>query len=346
MFMSFAVGIVGLPNVGKSTLFKALTKKEVDIEPRPFTTIHPNVGVVTVPDQRLEEVSETVEPQKTTPTTIEFVDIAGLVKGAHKGEGLGNQFLAHIRKCDAILEIIRTFDIPEVENVLGEINPEKEIETINTELLMKDLETLEKAIPKLEKKRRKKKSKEKIQVLQKVKKGVAKGVLISQVDLSETEKEVVDQYQFLTAKPILYILNGKEERTCPPNTNSQCLNLDIKEQEEIAELSEEDREELELASQINQVIVNCYKLLNLITFFTVTGGKEVRAWTVTQGATAPEAAGVVHSDFQERFIRAEVIDWKKLVQIGSWTEAKEKGKVKTVGKDYVIHDGEVIEFKI
>jgi len=342
--MSFSVGIVGLPNVGKSTLFKALTKKEVAISPRPFTTINPNFGQVAVPDERLEKVAEIIKPEKVTPTVIEFVDIAGLVKGAHKGEGLGNQFLAHIKNCDAILEVVRCFETPEVENVLGEINPGKEIEIVKVELLMKDLETLEGMIPKLEK-RQDKKILKKIEILKRIKEGVSEGKSMSEINLNLEEKLEIKEYQFLTQKPIFYILNT--------NGKSQCLiseikhlAMNLKEEEEISELSEGEIKELRLKSQLDLLIKACYDILDLITFFTVTGGKETRAWTVKRGERAPQAGGVVHSDFEKKFIRAEVIPWQKLVEIGSWSKAREKGWLKIVGKDYIVQDGDVIEFKI
>jgi len=342
--MSFSVGIVGLPNVGKSTLFKALTKKEVAISPRPFTTINPNFGQVAVPDERLEKVAEIIKPEKVTPTVIEFVDIAGLVKGAHKGEGLGNQFLAHIKNCDAILEVVRCFETPEVENVLGEINPGKEIEIVKVELLMKDLETLEGMIPKLEK-RQDKKILKKIEILKRIKEGVSEGKSMSEINLNLEEKLEIKEYQFLTQKPIFYILNT--------NGKSQCLiseikhlAMNLKEEEEISELSEGEIKELRLKSQLDLLIKACYDILDLITFFTVTGGKETRAWTVKRSERAPQAGGVVHSDFEKKFIRAEVIPWQKLVEIGSWPKAREKGWLKIVGKDYIVQDGDVIEFKI
>jgi hypothetical protein len=342
--MSFSVGIVGLPNVGKSTLFKALTKKPVEIAPYPFTTIQPNFGIVSVPDERLEKIAEVIKPQKVTPTNIEFIDIAGLVKGAHKGEGLGNQFLAHIRNCDAILEVVRCFETPEVENVLGEVNPEKEIEIVKVELLMKDLETLEGMIPKLEKRKDKKTSK-KIEILKKIKEGVSEGKSMSEINLNLEEKLEIKEYQFLTQKPIFYILNT--------NGKSQCLiseikhlAMNLKEEEEISELSEGEIKELRLKSQISLLIKACYDILDLITFFTVTGGKETRAWTVKRGERAPQAGGKVHSDFEKKFIRAEVIPWQKLFNIGSWSKAREKGWLKIVGKDYIVQDGDVIEFKI
>ncbi len=286
--MSFSVGIVGLPNVGKSTLFKALTKRQVDIADYPFTTINPNVGVVQVPDERLEKIAETVKPEKVTPTVIEFVDIAGLVKNAHKGEGLGNQFLAQIRNCDAILEVVKAFG----ENP----TPEEDIETIRIELEMKDLESKEKE-------------------------------------------------NLLSQKPIVFLYNtnnGNDGNETGPNR----ISLNLKLEEEISELSEEEKKELGVKSQLDQLIVACYNILDLITFYTITGGKESRAWTIKKGALAPEAGGRVHSDFKEKFIKAEVIPWQKLVEAGSWQKARERGWIKTCGRDYIVQDGDVIEFKI
>lgn len=342
--MSFSVGIVGLPNVGKSTLFKVLTKREVKISPRPFTTIKPNFGHVSLPDERLQKIASTIKPEKVTPTTIEFVDIAGLVKGAHKGEGLGNQFLSHIRNCDSILMVIRAFEDPQVENVLGEINPQKEIEILKTELLMKDLETIEKAISKLEKKKEKKDLK-KIKILKKIKEFVSKGKSISEIEFEEEKEKEIKEYQFLTQKPAFCILNinGKTEFKEPNFPN---LKMNLKEEEEFLELSEKEREEIGFKSKIEDLIKSCYKILNLITFYTIAGGKEARAWTTKEGTLAPEAGGIIHSDFQKKFIRAEVIDWKNLVEAGSWQKAKELGQIKIVGRDYKIEDGNVIEFKI
>ena len=350
IIMSFSVGIVGLPNVGKSTLFKSLTKKDVEIAPYPFTTIHPNVGIVTVPDERLLQVAKIIKPEKVTPTVIEFVDIAGLIKGAYKGEGLGNQFLAHIRNCDAILEVVRCFQDPNVENVLGEINPEKEIGILQVELLMKDLETLENLISKLEKKGDKTSHQnlvegKKIGILKKIKEEISKGKPISEINLTEEERLEIKEYQFLTQKPIFYILNTDGKSQClTPGVKHLAMNL--KEEEEISELSEEEKKELEVKSKLDQLIKTCYDILDLITFFTVAGGKEVRAWTLKRGKNAREAGGVVHSDFKEKFIKAEVIPWQSLVESGSWSKSRENGFLQIAGKDYVVQDGDVIEFKI
>jgi GTP-binding protein YchF len=345
--MSFSVGIVGLPNVGKSTLFKALTKKKVDIADYPFTTIHPNYGVVTVPDERLEKIAEVIKPEKVTPTVIEFVDIAGLVKGASKGEGLGNQFLAQIRNCDAILEVIRVFEDANVEHVAGEINPERDIEIVKIELLMKDLETLENLLKKIEKdtKSKDKATLKKFNLLTKIKEAVSQEELISEIDLADEEKIEIKEHQFLTVKPVLYILNTDKKPEFL-KLDVKHLSMNLKDEEETSELSESEIKELGMKSQLDRLISDCYNILDLITFYTVAGGKETRAWTIKRGASAPQAGGRVHSDFEEKFIRAEVIAWEKLVQSQSWIKSREKGWIKTVGRDYIIQDGDVIEFKI
>lgn len=345
--MSFSIGIVGLPNVGKSTLFKALTKNQVVIGPYPFTTLHPNVGVVQVPDERLLKVAKIIKPEKVTPTVIEFIDIAGLVKGSHQGEGLGNQFLAQIRNCDAILEVVRAFEDERVENVLGEVNPKKEIEIVKTELLMKDLETLEGALSKIEKGSNLVSSGQakKISLLKRIKEEISQGKKILEIDLSEKEKEELREYQFLTKKPVFYLLNtdGKKNYQMP---GLNYLVVNLKEEEEISELSQGEIKELGMKSQLDQLILSCYNILDLITFFTVAGGKESRAWTLKRGLKAPEAGQVVHTDFKEKFIRAEVVPWQKLVESGSWQKARERGLLKIVGKDYLVEDGDIIEFKI
>lgn len=348
--MSFSVGIIGLPNVGKSTLFKALTKKSVDIADYPFTTIHPNVGVVAVPDKRLEKIAEIIKPEKITPTVIEFIDIAGLVKDSHKGEGLGNQFLAQIRNCDALVEIVKAFENRKGDFSANIIDPEKDIEVVRIELLMKDLENLESLLSKTEKeaKTKEKKVLKKIEFFKKVKTAVAQGKLISEIDLTKEEKLEIKEYQFLTAKPIIYILNVDEKKLCntdfynPAMTN---LSLNLKLEEEICQLSEKEVKELEIESQLDQLVLACYNILNLITFFTITGGKETKAWTIQKGVKCPEAGGRIHSDFEEKFIRAEVINWQKLVETGNWRNARELGWLKTVGREYEVQDGDVIEFK-
>jgi len=345
--MSFSAGIVGLPNVGKSTLFKALTRNKVDIAPYPFTTINPNVGIVKVPDERLEKIAAILKPEKITPTIIEFVDIAGLVKGAHKGEGLGNQFLAQIRNCDAIVEVVRGFQDSKVENILQDLNPQRDIEIIKLELLMKDSETLENLTAKLEKeiKSGDKKAIKKLELFNKIKKTVSEGKSVSEIDLSDEEKSEIKEYQFLTQKPIIYLLNTSRENL-NFNLDINFLQINLKDEEETSELSEKELEEMEFKSCLDQIILYSYNILDLITFFTIAGGKETRAWTLKKGKVAPEAGGVVHSDFKEKFIRADVIPWELLVKSGSWKTAKESGLIKTAGKEYIVQDGDVIEFKI
>lgn len=340
--MSFSIGIIGLPNVGKSTLFKALTSQKVAIASYPFTTIDPNIGIVNIPDERLKKIASVVKPEKITETAIEFVDIAGLVKNAHKGEGLGNQFLSRIRECDAIIEVVRNFEDFNIEHIEKEINPENDIKIIDNELLMKDLEALEKAAEKSEG--------EKSELLKRIKE-LKKP--IREINLSDKEKEEIKEYRFLTEKPIIYLFNVREQRT--ENKEQELkkllsihysLFIDLKIEEEASELSPKEKEELDIRSRLDQLIINCYNILELITFFTTVGNKEAKAWTLKKNSTAFQAAGKVHSDFQEKFVRAEIINWRDLVNAGSWLKAKESGKVKTVGKEHIIQDGEIIEFKI
>jgi GTP-binding protein YchF len=365
--MSFSVGIVGLPNVGKSTLFKALTKKQVDIAAYPFTTISPNVGIVPVPDERLEKIAQIVKPEKITPAIIEFVDIAGLVKGAHRGEGLGNQFLAKIRECEAILEVVRAFEGEEIEHLEKTINPERDIEIIKTELIMKDLETANKCLQKLEGdlKKEDKVAQQKFKIIKKIKEALSQEKLISKLNLSEEEISQIKDLQFLTLKPIIHVFNISEKQLVEnPQKFRNLLNfsdsflLDLKIEEEISELSESEKKEIALKPQIDQLILICYNILDLITFYTIAGGKETRAWALERGSSAQRASRKVHSDFQEKFIKAEVIPWQKLIEAGSlleearlasgavWQKAREKGWLRTEGKDYIIQDGDVIEFKI
>lgn len=330
--MSFSVGITGLPNVGKSTLFNALTQNQVDVSNYPFCTIEPNVGVVEVPDQRLRQVAEVVQPEKITPTVIEFVDIAGLVKQAHQGEGLGNQFLAHIRECDAILEVVRVFPSDKIKHVQKEINPQRDIEIINTELIMKDLQTTKKALEKSDS-----------QLLNKIKQALRRGKLVSELNLNQEQKQALKELQLLTQKPIIYLLNtdnGSEQVKANPQ-----LTLNVKLEQEILELSEQQQQELKMESHLDKLITQCYNSLDLLTFYTITGPK-TSAWTLKKGKTCPRAGGVVHSDFEEDFIKAQVINWKDLMEAGSWKEAKQRGSIRTTGKDYVVQDGDVIEFKI
>ena len=282
------MGIVGLPNVGKSTLFKLLTKQSVDIADYPFTTINPNIGVVKVPDSRLEAIARIVKPDKITPTIIEFVDIAGLIKGAHKGEGLGNQFLSQVRNCNAILEVVKCFG--------NDVKVQEDIEIIKLELEMKDREGKEKE-------------------------------------------------NTLSAKPIVYLLNteGKTQYQTP---DIPYLALNLKDELEMSELSELKDKKSDPNSALDRLILACYNILDLITFYTIKGGKETRAWTIKKDSSIQRAGKVVHSDFEEKFIRGQVINWGKLIESGGWKEAREKGLIQTVGKDYLVKDGDVIEFKI
>lgn len=357
--MSFSVGIVGLPNAGKSTLFKALTRQPVEIAPHSFTTITPNIGVVEVPDEKLEKIARVIKPEKVTPTTIKFFDIAGLVQKAHQGEGLGNQFLAHIRNCNAVLEVVRAFEDPNVEHVINGVDPKRDMEIVEVELLMKDLETLEGLLEKLAKdvKTQDKKAVKKFEFLKRIKEAVSEGKLISELNLITEEKAEIREYQLLTLKPSLCLLNLNKDykekfsdqlsallENLPPDT----FLANLKFEEDLIEFSEEEARQLRAssASPLEVVIKNCYNTLDLITFYTVAGLKETRAWTIKKGATASQAAGHVHSDFEKKFIKAGIIPWKKLVEIGSWSKAKELGEIKIVGRDHLVQDGDIIEFKI
>jgi len=340
--MSFSVGIVGLPNVGKSTLFKVLTKREVKISPKPFTTIEPNTGKVSIKDSKLDEIAHYIKPQKITYTSIDFIDIAGLVKGAHLGEGLGNQFLSHTRRCDEILFVLRAFEKEEVENVLGEINPKKELDILKFELLMKDLETIEKALPK---RSQGKNEGIKINVLKKIKEKILEEKMINEIYLTEEEKRAIKEYQFLTQKPYVCIVNT-DNKTNFERLNIPYLEINLKEEEEMMELSGEEQKELQFESKIEKLINMCYKNLNLITFYTIAGGKEVRAWTIKENSSIIEAASLIHSDFSKRFIRAEVINFQDFQKVNDWKVAKDKGLINIVGKDYKVKDRDIIEIRI
>ncbi|MDI3496577.1 MAG: ribosome-binding ATPase [Patescibacteria group bacterium] len=353
--MSLSIGIVGLPNVGKSTLFNLLTKKGVEAANYPFCTIDPNVGIVKVPDFRLEKLAEISHPKQIIPTTIEFVDIAGLVAGAHKGEGLGNQFLAHIRECDAICEVIRDFKDNNIIHVNGKINPNEDKETINLELIFADLATVEKRLDKM---RREAKSGDKeikinIVILEKIFEQLAKGQPARSLTFDKEEIKFVKSLNLLTSKPILYLLNiddNYQENTTINPDGDEILALNVKLEEEIVNLPEEEQKEYikELGlkqSGLDFLIKKAYKLLNLETFFT-TGPDETRAWTVKINTKAPLAAGEIHTDFIKNFIRAEVINWEKLVACGSEAKARDLGLIRTEGKDYIIQDGDVCNFLI
>lgn len=356
--MGFSVGIVGLPNVGKSTLFKTLTQKEIDISNYPFCTIDPNVGIVKVPDDRLEKLTVFSESAKTIPTAIEFVDIAGLVKNAHKGEGLGNKFLANIREVDMILHIVRGFENGKITHVHNKIDPADDVETINTELILADLEAIEKRIAKVEKEARSG-NKEAVflkSILDKYKTALENERMANTVELDEQEKEAVKDLQLLTNKPVLCVVNVSEnqkidqEKILPGIENK--IFLPIQFELELSELSPEEAKDFRsstevdlLASSLENLITKCYELLGLITFLT-TGKDETRAWTIKKGSTAPQAGRAIHSDFEEKFIRASIINWQKLIEAGSLSSAVEKGLLRTEGKNYIVQDGDVIEFKI
>lgn len=349
--MSLKIGIVGLPNVGKSTLFKALTHKAVDINNYPFCTIEPNVGIVEVPDQRLAQLAKISKSQKIIPAVIEFVDIAGLVKGASEGEGLGNKFLASIREVDAIVEVVRVFENFSITHVYNRVAPEEDIEIINTELILSDLETIAKRKLKTSKDARAgiKEAVAEMIVLEKLEIALQAGGLTYDVirQFEEEGKKIAQTLQLLTAKPFLYVYNVLDIGTAlsPELENHPHIKLDIKIEEELMEMSKEDMAEMKLKSHLGDLARKAYALLNLITYFT-TGEQETRAWTIARGSTAPGAGAAIHSDFQEKFIRAEIIYWEKLITAGSWGAARDTGLLRLEGKEYIVQDGDVILFKI
>lgn len=353
--MSLSIGIVGLPNVGKSSLFNLLTKKGVEAANYPFCTIDPNVGVVKVPDSRLEALASVSKPLKIIPTTIEFVDIAGLVAGASQGEGLGNKFLAHIRECDAICEVIRDFKDKNIIHVNNKIDPESDKETINTELVLADLATVEKRLANLKKdgKSGNKEILAQIAILEKIYQHLSAGGSARELEFSEEDIPFIKSLCLLTSKPIIYLLNVDDSfggTDILKNVNEQIITINVKNEEEIAALPEEEQAEYikELGleqSGLDKLIAAAYKILGLDTFFT-TGPDETRAWTIKNGTKAPQAAGVIHTDFIKGFVRAEVIQWNKFVEAGSDARAKELGIMRIEGKEYVIKDGDVCNFLI
>jgi len=351
--VALSIGIVGLPNVGKSTLFTALTKKTVVAANYPFATIEPNVGVVPVPDARLDRLAEIVVPQRVLPATVEFVDIAGLVKGANEGEGLGNQFLANIRETDAICEVVRYFSDPDVIHVDGKVDPAGDVETIRTELILADLGTIEKALPRLEKEaKRDKDILGKIELVKKVSAWMEQGHRASKMQMTAEEREQLRDLHLLTMKPMLYVANVDEDSLgapLEPIDGVTPIAICAKVEADLAELSaEESAEYLEaigLAEPgLNTLIREAYSLLGLQSYFTA-GEKEVRAWTVRIGAKAPEAAGVIHTDFERGFIKAEVVGYEDFNALGGEKQAREAGKLRIEGKEYVMADGDVVHFR-
>ena len=361
--MGLKIGIVGLPNVGKSTIFNAVTKAGAQVANYPFCTIDPNIGVVPVPDERLQKLSEMYQPEKTTPTTVEFVDIAGLVKGASTGEGLGNQFLGHIKEVDATLHVVRCFEDADVVHVSGNVDPIRDIEVVQTELCLKDLETVNQRMRKLEKtaKGGDKDAKVAIAVCEKALKLLEAGKPVRKSDWSREEFPFLRELQLITSKPVLYAANVKESelpsggplvepvKKMAQEEGSEIVVICGQVEAEVAELGDEEAKEYLrefglTESGLNQLIRKSYQLLGLITYLTA-GEKEVRAWTVLNGSTAPQAAGIIHSDFERGFIRAEVMKYGDLVRLGSQQAVKEKGLYRLEGKEYIVQDGDIIYFR-
>ena len=363
--MALTAGIVGLPNVGKSTLFNAITKAGAEMANYPFATIDPNVGMVEVPDKRLDRIQELIPAKKVVPTTFEFTDIAGIVKGASKGEGLGNKFLENIRQVDAIVHVVRAFDDDNITHVTGKVDPQDDIETINLELSLADLEAVDKRFTKVQRaaKGSDKEAKAELAVLEKIKPALEAGKPVRSLEFTEDEQPIVRGLFLLTSKPVLYVANIAEDDMADPEGSkyykivedyakqegAQAIGVAAETEEEIAELDDDDKADFLAAEGVeepglNKLIRASYKLLGLETFFTA-GGKETRAWTFKRGTKAPQAAGIIHSDFERGFIRAEVMSYDDLDEAGSEAKVKENGKLRLEGKDYVMQDGDIVEFR-
>ena len=363
--MGLTAGIVGLPNVGKSTLFNAITNQKILAENYPFATIEPNVGVVTVPDLRMNKLKDMYEPERFIPTAYEFTDIAGLVKGASKGEGLGNKFLSHIREVDAIVEVVRCFDDGNIIHVDGAIDPIRDIETINLELAIADLDVINSRLERVSKKARTTKDKDdllEVEVLEKCKIALEENKALRQIDLSDEEKKVIKSYSFLTLKPIIYLANipeselgsqdneyVKKVKEYASKEDARVVSLCAKIEEELSELDTEDKLEMLEGlgldgSGLDKLITATYDILGLATYFTV-GKDEVRAWTFRKGMNAKECAGIIHTDFERGFIRAEVISYEDLIEYGSELKVREAGKARVEGKDYLMQDGDICHFR-
>jgi ribosome-binding ATPase len=352
--MILSIGIVGLPNVGKSTLFQTITKKQVDCINYPFCTIDPNVGVVAVPDTRVDKLASLTNSAKKIYATVEFVDIAGLVKGAAEGEGLGNKFLANIRETDAIVYVLRAFDNENIINTQENIDPIRDKEILDLELIFKDLDTINRRMDGLEKdiRGKKKEAATEYEVLKKAKEALWEQKILSEQNLGEEEQKILKSFQLLTSKPRIYLLNGNEKEIAPEileqfrKSHLPHLTIDILNEFQAGDLTQEEKKELglEAVSPIDKLIKKCYELLGLITFLT-TGPDETRAWTIKQGTKAPQAASVIHSDFEKNFIKAEAINWQTLLDCGGFNQARSKGLIRTEGKEYIFQDGNVIDIK-